>query len=86
MIVRFEEFIKKDICVAYFTAKWCKPCQEEVDSVKIACRNNKVPLKKGGTNESSNVWVLCQRCNKKKGSTAPVGISDKNVYKVQDWL
>ena len=29
--------------------------------------DHKIPLSKGGTNKSSNLWLLCDRCDKVKG-------------------
>lgn len=41
----------------------CQLCKR-MDNLTI---NHKIPLSKGGGNDKDNLWVLCERCNKKKG-------------------
>ena len=42
----------------------CKSCYRQ-DNLTI---DHIIPTSKGGTNEESNLQVLCERCNKKKGN------------------
>ena len=43
---------------------WCSQCQ----STKDLTVDHRIPLSDGGLTVTSNLWVLCRRCNSSKGN------------------
>ncbi len=54
----------------------CAACGEPValsDGDRRATIDHVVPLSKGGSDDLSNLQLLCQECNEEKGDEAPEG-------------
>lgn len=79
---RIDHDIARGFYVRYHTLKAskndkgrliCGMCGKEVkdygeveDDPDLACVDHKVPLALGGTNDPTNLWVLCNICHKAK--------------------
>ena len=66
---KIREGISKSLRFAIFKRDFyaCRICGTKADNTKQLEIDHIIPVKKGGTNDEDNLWVLCLECNRGKG-------------------
>lgn len=52
-------------------------------SRKNKSRDHFIPKSKGGTNDKTNIWKICRRCNVRKGNRMPNDHEVAEFFKYQ---
>lgn len=64
----------------------CQLCDKDLKELpKERVLDHKIPLSKFGTNDLSNIWLLCNTCDKQKGSELiPVAVESHITNRIQE--